>query len=68
MANLSHSAKLGSDWTHTDLEAYNIVIQREDTATFFGTHPLPQPTVSAELLNNVNASNTSGKTWIHNLG
>ena len=51
MANLIHSAKSGSDWTQGDLDAYNIHMHVEDTATFFGIPCLPQPQVDLEILN-----------------
>ncbi len=39
MANIMRSAKSGSDWTLNDLTAYNIVIHRQSSATFFGYKP-----------------------------
>jgi hypothetical protein len=53
MAHLLRTAKSGTDWSQFELHAYNIVVQFQDAATFFGLDPLPQPTVAAELLNNV---------------
>ena len=50
MANLLRSAKPGSDCTENDLAAYNIQIRLEDTATFFGVHDLPLPTIDQEIL------------------
>ncbi|KAI0349979.1 hypothetical protein OH77DRAFT_1431462 [Trametes cingulata] len=50
MATLRRSAKSASDWTDNDLDAYNIHIQLEDAATFFGQDNLPLPSVDQELL------------------
>jgi hypothetical protein len=55
MANLVRSAKSGSDWGPSELYAYNITIEMQDAATFFGTNPLPQPEVANEVLNHVEA-------------
>ena len=41
MTELIHSAKSGSNWKVT---AYNIMIEYQDAAIFFGMHNLPQPT------------------------
>ena len=57
MANLIRSAKSGSDWTRGDLDAYNIRVHVEDTATFFGIPDLPQPQVDPEILNVESADN-----------
>lgn len=57
MANLIRSAKSGSDWTRGDLDTYNIYVQVEDTATFFGCPDLPQPHVDPELLTVESADN-----------
>lgn len=43
MADLFRSPKSGSEWTMDDLEAYNITICAQDTATFFGQAVLPVP-------------------------
>ncbi|KAF8321941.1 uncharacterized protein EI90DRAFT_2937936 [Cantharellus anzutake] len=51
MANLIRSAKSGSDWTQGDLDAYNIYVTPQDTATFFGILVLPEPRVPEEILN-----------------
>ena len=51
MANLLRTAKSGSDWSEAELHAYNIVVELQDAATFFGVDPLPQPAVADELLN-----------------
>jgi hypothetical protein len=57
MANLSRSAKSGSDWTQGDLDSYNIHVKVKDTATFFGILDLPQPHVDPEILNVESADN-----------
>jgi hypothetical protein len=43
MAELIRSAKSGSDWTSNELAAYNILVEYQDAATFFGTPNLPLP-------------------------
>ena len=55
MANLLRSAKSGSDWGPSELHAYNIVVEFQNAATFFGVDPLPRPAVAAEVLNVVSA-------------
>jgi len=50
MDSLIRSAKSGNDWTEDDLRAYNIQIQCEDVATFFGDPSLPLPEVDEEIL------------------
>ncbi|KAK0503779.1 hypothetical protein EDD18DRAFT_1411260 [Armillaria luteobubalina] len=52
MANLLRIAKSGSNWGQNELHAYNIVVEYQDAATFFGVDPLPQPPVATELLRN----------------
>jgi hypothetical protein len=52
MANLLRIAKSGSDWSQADLCAYNIIVELQDAATFFGVNPLPPPVVGRELLTN----------------
>ncbi|TFY65656.1 hypothetical protein EVG20_g5437 [Dentipellis fragilis] len=37
MAYLPRPPKVGNDWTENDLKAYNIHLQMQDAATFFGT-------------------------------
>ena len=54
MANLIRNAKSGSDWTHNELKAYNIIVEYQDAATFFG-QPLPNPPVHPDLLNYLSA-------------
>ena len=53
MADISRTAKSGSDWTVAELRAYNITVEFQDAATFFGVNPLPQPAVAGELLNHL---------------
>ena len=43
MAEIIRCAKSGSDWTTNELAAYNITVEYQDVATFFGAHDLPQP-------------------------
>ena len=50
MASFRHAAMSGNDWETHELCAYNITIQFQDTATFFGMDPLPQPSlISSEI-------------------
>ena len=44
MTELIRSAKSGSDWKGNEVAAYNITIEYQDAAAFFGVHNLPQPT------------------------
>ena len=46
MANLIRSVKAGSDWTETELCAYNIEVVSENVAAFFGNADLPSPTTT----------------------
>jgi hypothetical protein len=55
MANVPRTPKSGSDWTDAELHAYNIIVEYQDAATFFGVDPLPQPAVAGELLNRLTA-------------
>jgi len=57
MANLNRSAKSSSDWNEYDLDAYNIKIQPEDRATFFGDPNLPLPVIDEEILTTLKAEN-----------
>jgi hypothetical protein len=59
MTTLLRSPKSGSDWGPNELLAYNIDIQFQDAATFFGVIPLPQPAVAAEVLTKLNADDTT---------
>ena len=56
MADLIRSAKSGSNWKSHDLHSYNIVIEyQQDVATFFEVAQLPEPHVSPEMLERVEA-------------
>src|SRR5882762_354527 len=44
MTELIRSAKSSNNWTSNELKAYNIVVEFQDAATFFGMPNLPQPT------------------------
>ena len=59
MDSLVHSAKPGNDWTENDLRAYNIQIQCDDVATFFGDPNLPLPDVDEEILTTLEAKDMS---------
>ena len=50
MANLIRSVKPGSDWTDSELRAYNIKAIPESVATFFGSPNLPPPTIGPAIL------------------
>lgn len=50
MTDCIRKAKSGSDWTWNELEAYNIAVEYQDSATFFGTPNLPQPTIHPAFL------------------
>ncbi|KAF8265886.1 hypothetical protein EI94DRAFT_1663334 [Lactarius quietus] len=50
MANFNRFAKSGSDWNWHNLKTYNIHLQRENSATFFGNSNLPQPIIDEEIL------------------
>src|SRR6266702_565761 len=54
MANLDRSAKSSSDGTPCDLKAFNIKIQLEDAATFFGIPNLPLPVIDEEIFTSLN--------------
>ena len=49
------TAKCGSDWGTRELHSYNIRIQFQDAATFFGTNPLPQLAIAEEIFTSLNA-------------
>ena len=55
MTSLNRISKSGSDWSIHDLDAYNIKIQLEDRATFFGDSNLPLPMIDEELLTTLKA-------------
>ena len=61
MATLLRSPKSGSDWAPNDLLAYNIDIQFQDMATFFGVNPLPQPAVDNEVFTRLNADDMTNE-------
>ena len=48
MANISRTAKSGNDWSAADLSAYNITVEYQNAATFFGVDSLPQPAVAGD--------------------
>ncbi|KIM89698.1 hypothetical protein PILCRDRAFT_2015 [Piloderma croceum F 1598] len=52
---MTTSPKSGNDWGKNELLAYNIDVQFQDAATFFGVNPLPQPAVANEVLTRLNA-------------
>jgi hypothetical protein len=53
MANLIRSARSGSNWGTNELIAFNIIVDNVDAQTFFGSPNLPQITVSAVILDNL---------------
>jgi hypothetical protein len=57
MANLNRTAKSGNDWNQYHLKAYNIHLQFENRATFFGSKKLPLPQIDKEILTTLNAYN-----------
>ncbi|KAH8831918.1 hypothetical protein DL96DRAFT_1667921 [Flagelloscypha sp. PMI_526] len=52
MAGLNRTAKSGSDWTSSELLAFNISIEDVDVSTFFGIDQLPKVTISSIVLDN----------------
>lgn len=44
-------AKFPSDWTGIGLKAYNIALEYQNSATFFGTPNLPKPIIHPAFLN-----------------
>ncbi len=56
MANLLRTAKSGSDWTSSELDAYHIKIVPVDPLDFFGVQALPPPQVDPEILEHVEAA------------
>ncbi|KAI6131821.1 hypothetical protein EV401DRAFT_2193535 [Pisolithus croceorrhizus] len=50
MAQMLRTAKSGNDRTINELNAYNIKVIYEDTATFFGTPHLPAPTINPNVM------------------
>ncbi|KAF8581583.1 hypothetical protein K439DRAFT_216445 [Ramaria rubella] len=55
MANIIRSAKSGSDWTVNELDAYNITIVAQNSATFFGNDVLPLPAHHRDLIEKLTA-------------
>ncbi|KAH9063688.1 hypothetical protein EDB83DRAFT_2601205 [Lactarius deliciosus] len=51
------SAKSACEWTQNELDAYNIDVDYQDSAAFFGQDDLPLPQVNKELLNTVKVAN-----------
>ena len=56
-----YSAKSASSWEADDLNAYNIIVQLQDTATFFGVDPLPDPSFSNEFLTTQTLDDMTGR-------
>ncbi|PPQ78413.1 hypothetical protein CVT25_011889 [Psilocybe cyanescens] len=56
---LIRSAKSGSDWGPNELAAYNITMEPQDAATFFEVDPLPEPHVPADMLDKLEAEETT---------
>lgn len=54
MATLLRFAKGPCKWTQNDLLAYNITVAKVSAPATFNDFPLPQPTVSPAILNNLN--------------
>ena len=50
MAKIIRSAKSSSEWTSTELDAYNITTISQDATTFFQVAILPQPGVDNKVL------------------
>jgi hypothetical protein len=55
MANLNRVAKSADDWNRYHLNTYNIHLQFENRATFFGTKKLPLPQIDKEILTTLKA-------------
>jgi len=55
MSHLIRKAKSGRDWNTYDLASYNISIDQQDAATFFGQATLPPPVHHLDLLNRLTA-------------
>ncbi|PPQ73951.1 hypothetical protein CVT26_006405 [Gymnopilus dilepis] len=53
------SAKSGNDWGRIELAAYRISTKRQDAATFFEVDPLPEPDVPADMLDKLEAEDTT---------
>jgi hypothetical protein len=52
MASLIRTPKSAGNWTHNELRAYNITIDEQDPALFFGTGELPEPNCPLDFLHN----------------
>lgn len=50
MAYMIRRARSGNDWTGNELQAYNIAVEYQGFASFFGTYNLPQPTIHPTFL------------------
>ncbi|KAL5513958.1 hypothetical protein ACEPAG_2719 [Sanghuangporus baumii] len=60
LASLIRTVKSGNYWTVHELAAYNIRVEPQDAATFFGTPVLPDPVLSpAEVLKAARAGQAS---------
>jgi hypothetical protein len=53
------SAKLGNKWGCNELTAYNISMEPQDAPTFFEVDPLPRPHVPADMLDKLEAEDTT---------
>ncbi|PPQ68891.1 hypothetical protein CVT25_009014 [Psilocybe cyanescens] len=56
---LIRSAKSGNDWSQYELAAYNITVEPQDAATFFGVDPLPETHVPTDMLDKLEAEETT---------
>jgi hypothetical protein len=59
MANLIRSAKSGNKWTENELRAYNVAINFQNTRSFFGDAPLPDPSGPPEFLTILDADDAA---------
>ncbi|KAL6306112.1 hypothetical protein BKA93DRAFT_816502 [Sparassis latifolia] len=55
MADITRSAKSGSDWTQNELQAYHIQVVEQDATVFLGVPALPLPSVPQEVLTTASA-------------
>jgi hypothetical protein len=53
MTNFIIAPKSGSQWTDVELEAFNIQIENQTSADFFGVDPLPAANVPDAILNTI---------------
>ncbi|KAJ7029279.1 hypothetical protein C8F04DRAFT_963114 [Mycena alexandri] len=65
MANITRSAKSGSEWTHNETDAYNVHLSFEDATTFFRVAQLRAPAVDNEILTVEHADNTVSDVNFH---